>query len=197
MTPTKGFQCTHARTLATLSRHCNAAGTTRSLRELAAAARGRFSSCDLPSSAHASAKAGLERCGTLSAAIRNPSAPAFVKRIAARHPSEPCRNPLRTLQPRAPRAFRLQTQARKWLRNEAPAGANASLIETGFCCSCHSPGQQVLQPLKLSPPCAARPSQCSSPATVHNLATVLQSCAKTSALMLSSLIARPNYAHIS
>lgn len=76
----------------------------------------------------------------------------------------------------APRRFVLKPGQRRC--NEAFAGANASLIETGRSYSCHSPGQQVLQPLTPSPPCTAQPSQCSTLVTLHKLATSLHSCAK-------------------
>jgi hypothetical protein len=81
------------------------------------------SSCDL-SKPSASAKIGLERCGTLSAGDREPLVTPL-SRVTSRHPSQPCPIPLRF----SSREFQnISSQNWEgWPRNEVPTGASARL----------------------------------------------------------------------
>lgn len=129
--------------------------TARRLSALCDYMQSAFSSCDLPSP-RVSAKTGLEPCGTLSAAIGE-FLVTPLSRIAARHPSEPCPDPLsHLLHSREFHDVSYQILSDS-PRNDVSTGASALLMNSET--SPHdSSGQQVLPPLDLSPP----PSQCSA-----------------------------------
>jgi hypothetical protein len=130
--------------------------TARRLCALCGYMQSAFSSCDLPSP-RVSAKTGLEPRGTLSAAIGE-FLVTPLSRIAARHLSEPCPDPLSHLLPAGSSFHDVSYQILSDSpRNDVSTAASALLMSSES--SPHdSSGQQVLQPLDLSPP----PSQCSA-----------------------------------